>query len=465
MTDMEFDSPNDAAQQLAKILKFLEQDSIQFKDIKKSEKGTNNDDKNTVPLIPQSKIPILDFETWRKNRSDLSKEFATYGIQSGFAPGRRSIIGGNPIILETAMEIRNIVNGSAIHSLSSEWKKSAITFCYLDSPFPYGLQTQRRCGSKSLLLCIQAFILKHLLFTTGDEINLLAISPLTPSESERNKALVRALAEILWTAGENQRCCICLHLEDVCFDTDYRYRPDGITERIYVFEFDHFESVKLFLKRHIDEFMRLNSCGCLLFLYSLVLSRTVRRIKEDMGTWNQGKLLTDMEDCSQCLINLILTGRSVQYPHNGDILYDKYGEPLSSPLNGVKERSKVGFLYWNKREDDGQRTQVGSMLKTPKYPIWLTSINDQIGLLFSTNIDLISDWRTEHRFTLQYYTGLPSHTKTTILSIDTLPFKRRPRTARLTAREEERKVPALEQCINTKWYDANIHWNGTLPYI
>lgn len=47
------------------------------------------------------------------------------------------------------------------------------------------------------------------------------------------------------------------------------------------------------------------------------------------------------------------------------------------------------------------------MLKTPKKPIWLTLINNQPGLLFSTNIDLVSDWRVETRFILNYYTGLP----------------------------------------------------------
>lgn len=51
------------------------------------------------------------------------------------------------------------------------------------------------------------------------------------------------------------------------------------------------------------------------------------------------------------------------------------------------------------------------MLKTPKCPIWITNINGQIGLLFSINLDLVSDWRIENRFVLNYYTGLPTHPK------------------------------------------------------
>ena len=57
------------------------------------------------------------------------------------------------------------------------------------------------------------------------------------------------------------------------------------------------------------------------------------------------------------------------------------------------------------------------MLKTPKTPIWLTKVNHMYGLLFSTNLDLVSDWRIENRFSLSYYTGLVSQTMTATLSI------------------------------------------------
>jgi len=55
------------------------------------------------------------------------------------------------------------------------------------------------------------------------------------------------------------------------------------------------------------------------------------------------------------------------------------------------------------------------MLKTPKNPIWLTLVNGHYGLLFSTNIDLVSDWRVEHHFSLYYYTGLIQNTYTELV--------------------------------------------------
>ena len=102
------------------------------------------------------------------------------------------------------------------------------------------------------------------------------------------------------------------------------------------------------------------------------------------------------------------------------------------------------------------------MLKTPKCPVWITLINGQIGLLFSINIDLVSDWRIENRFLLYYYTGLPNHPKC-CLNIETRHGRKSHARTTLTRRDEEGKIPQLDQCIMTKWYGAAVNWNGT-PY-
>jgi hypothetical protein len=85
-------------------------------------------------------------------------------------------------------------------------------------------------------------------------------------------------------------------------------------------------------------------------------------------------------------------------------------------------------LYWDRNEADESRTvvcceiesskhsrvledvvlvsKVGSMLKTPKYPIWLVVMNNLITVLFNTNMGLMNDWRLEKCFTLYFYSGL-----------------------------------------------------------
>ena len=62
--------------------------------------------------------------------------------------------------------------------------------------------------------------------------SIIIFSALKPNEYERKRALIGALCEILWTAGEKKRCCICLSQEDRCYDQDYRVRDDGITEKV-----------------------------------------------------------------------------------------------------------------------------------------------------------------------------------------------------------------------------------------
>lgn len=65
------------------------------------------------------------------------------------------------------------------------------------------------------------------------------------------------------------------------------------------------------------------------------------------------------------------------------------------------------MLYWNSKESFGQRTEVGSMLKTPKFPVWLGIMGrNTVVVLFNTNINLINDWRLEQNFMLHFYGGL-----------------------------------------------------------
>ena len=63
------------------------------------------------------------------------------------------------------------------------------------------------------------------------------------------------------------------------------------------------------------------------------------------------------------------------------------------------------------------RCQVGSMLRTPRFPVWVTKLNGSFGLLFSINPDLVCDWRVEHRFQLHYFTALKSQTTAAILLV------------------------------------------------
>lgn len=57
------------------------------------------------------------------------------------------------------------------------------------------------------------------------------------------------------------------------------------------------------------------------------------------------------------------------------------------------------------------------MLKTPKLPIWLCNINGNYSILFSTNRQLLSDWKTERFFDLYFYSGQPAQSKPAHLTV------------------------------------------------
>lgn len=61
--------------------------------------------------------------------------------------------------------------------------------------------------------------------------------------------------------------------------------------------------------------------------------------------------------------------------------------------------------------------QVGSMLKTPKLPIWLCNINGNYSVLFSTDRQLLSDWKVERLFDLYFYSGQPAQNKPAHLTV------------------------------------------------
>lgn len=56
------------------------------------------------------------------------------------------------------------------------------------------------------------------------------LSALKPTEFERKRALISAVCEILWKAGDGKRCCVCLLQDKRSYPQDHRLRDDDVTE-------------------------------------------------------------------------------------------------------------------------------------------------------------------------------------------------------------------------------------------
>ena len=64
---------------------------------------------------------------------------------------------------------------------------------------------------------------------------------------------------------------------------------------------------------------------------------------------------------------------------------------------GIVGRSDIGFLIWDKDEDKTATYNIGSRIKTPTYPLWVTKCNDQMGVLFNPNKELMRSHNAENR--------------------------------------------------------------------
>ncbi|XP_056121996.1 inactive ubiquitin carboxyl-terminal hydrolase MINDY-4B isoform X3 [Rhinichthys klamathensis goyatoka] len=321
-------------------------------------------------------------------------------------------------------------------------------------------------GASAIQMVVQAHIIKRLLFNQPGNSACTMQSLLEVGEKEQRRALAAALADILWTAGEEQTATVSLVTSERCFTPHLDYKLDSFTERLQLFTFKKKEDVRSFICEHIQCFKEEGSHGMILFLYSLVFSRTIDRIRADFDCTTTHLLHLSLGNfvCRQALLNLLLTGRASPHVFNGTSLNDEKDQPLAHPLHGVLTRSHVGYLFWNREQvKHAQLPLVGSMLKTPRLPIWVCNINGTYSVLFSPNRSLLSDWKMEHLFQLYFYNGQPTQLNTTVLTIDTHSHHWEAENKDIQG-DLEKKFPSVEMTIRTKWEGAVIDWNGTVPF-
>ncbi|XP_029922318.1 inactive ubiquitin carboxyl-terminal hydrolase MINDY-4B [Myripristis murdjan] len=374
-------------------------------------------------------------------------------------------LGGAPVTPELAGDMRKILFGGTFHVFNYEWRKSFFRFREPRSQLAYALEADRG-GARAVQMVVQAHIIKFLLFggQSGSDGRTLH-SLCDVGQRDQEGALAAALTDSLWLAGEERSATVTLVTSEYCTTPHLDYKLDNFTERLQLFTFQQRDDVRSFISQHIQCFKEEGSHGVILFLYSLICSRTVHRLREDLDGTASHLLHVSLGNfvCRQALLNLLLTGRATPNVFNGTRQVGEDGRPLERPLQGVLARSDVGYLHWSREQMERDRLpQVGSRLKTPRLPIWVCSINGSYSVLFSPNRSLLSDWKMEHLFNLYFYNGQPSQTTTARLTIDTHShhWEALPR----DSGDQEKRFPSLEMTIRTKWDGAAIDWNGCSPF-
>ncbi|KAF5914599.1 hypothetical protein HPG69_007985 [Diceros bicornis minor] len=255
------------------------------------------------------------------------------------------------------VKLRQSLFGDTVGVFSHDWKEACFRFHDPFSDLAFALQVGKG-GARSIQMAVQGFIIKYLLFARkGKDCNLLSLRTISRQEQER--ALAAALAGILWAAGAAQKATICLVTEDTYVGSTPDYSRDDFTERLQLFELLEQEATERFIYDHLQWFKGEGSQGVILFLYSLIFSRTFERLQKDLdvSTTHLLKLNAGGFLCRQAVLNMILTGRASPNVFNGC----QEGKSQDT-LHGVLTRGDVGYLQWGRdTSEDDRLSQVSAL--------------------------------------------------------------------------------------------------------
>ncbi|XP_030910793.2 inactive ubiquitin carboxyl-terminal hydrolase MINDY-4B [Melopsittacus undulatus] len=364
--------------------------------------------------------------------------------------------GGRPISLEMAMELRKLLFGNVFQLFSCEWAKACFRFREPYSDLAYALETENG-GARAILMAVQAYIIKYLLFIRTTEYTHLE-RLCRVSRQEQGEALAAALADTLWAAGGGGRAMICLITTAIHVVPSSDYKADNFTERIHLFEFSEKAAAQEFILGHINCFKDERSHGVILFLYSLLFSRTLERVQEDLDCTATPLLKCSSGNitCTQAVLSLLLTGQASPHELDGSQELGPRGEGNEA----WRQRGPVGYLRWSRAQVE---QQVCPRLRTPRLPIWLCSITGRHSILFGTDSQILSDWKRERVFHLYFYNGQVEQTKTAHLTIDTHSHHWEEDQSEDPSSPRKRCL-SVEMAIRTKWAGATVSWNGTDPF-
>lgn len=262
---------------------------------------------------------------------------------------------------------------------------------------------QPKNGPCGLIAAIQAACIAELIRTGGD-------APATALKVT-DEVLASVLGSIIWQAatagGDNSNAVAKLVT---------KASSDGVD----VADFTSQDALTKAIGESINTFK--SAGGAVLFLYSLVVTRTVEAIRSDvMKAGGDLPLITDLGLCTSDLVSLCLRGEA-----NGNVgafqpISDENGENIKiSWPDGLG----VGLLSMDEYQT---KIPVADALKTPTHPVWILHGGDHFTVLWSESLKYPNIDDAEEEFSLLHWNGLPPNG---------------PRLARLNIQAKEQAPPA-----------------------
>ncbi|BFZ01553.1 hypothetical protein BsWGS_04592 [Bradybaena similaris] len=297
-------------------------------------------------------------------------------------------------------EVKSLLWGSSLkEDVFSRWTQG---FVFSDVE-PTAL-VQHQGGPCAVLAPVQAFIVKCALFGEGepDIIALKAVS------NERASSYLReALKEILLQMNSSEYILVGLDrqgLQDQQTASSHRIieeiggsstlpsddsmllRGSGSVSQcqesfhssLRFYRCSNLDDLHTALPRAMSEFQ--SRFGVLLYLYSILLTKGIQQIKNEVEDPAEPLIDGIYGHGSQSLINLLLTSQATSN------VWDNDKEISGLKLRGIQRQSTIGFLTLLEHM---RYCEVGWFFKNPKFPIWLLGSETHLTVLFSTVESLV----------------------------------------------------------------------------
>ncbi|XP_008321570.1 ubiquitin carboxyl-terminal hydrolase MINDY-3 isoform X1 [Cynoglossus semilaevis] len=121
-------------------------------------------------------------------------------------------------------------------------------------------------------------------------------------------------------------------------------------------------------------------CGVLLFLYSVILTKGIENIRNEIQDTMEPLIDPVHGHGSQSLVNLLVTGHAVSNVWDGD------RDCSGMKLHGIHKQASVGFLTLM---ESLRYCKVGAFLKSPKFPIWILGSETHLSVFFTKEMSLV----------------------------------------------------------------------------
>uniref|UniRef100_A0A4W5QSA4 Ubiquitin carboxyl-terminal hydrolase MINDY n=1 Tax=Hucho hucho TaxID=62062 RepID=A0A4W5QSA4_9TELE len=208
------------------------------------------------------------------------------------------------------------------------------------------------------------------------------------TKEEQKAALCSTLAEILEQACSTSSYCLVTWAKGPCPHTTTHTPLTGGPETSQTPQ-DQQPSEKRIVKSLSElreEVVSLyetwkGRCGVLLFLYSVILTKGIVNIRNEIEDTTEPLVDPVYGHGSQSLVNLLVTGHAVSNVWDGD------RECSGMKLHGIHNQASVGFLTLM---ESLRYCKVGAFLKSPKFPIWILGSETHLSVFFAKEMCLVA---------------------------------------------------------------------------